>query len=1096
MDEELSIFQPEFKYESVSVCKCLIESLSNEQIVIPARKLQILSSVTRTENYLKERRIPELIRFLLTKVITEAPNKPMDYLEKLLDDCMLFRAGHGPAPVLYERRHLEAVVKSFDPGQRGWLSAGQIRRVYITLDLTPPELFDEKTFCETILNDLEKTQEMELFTLLSAGANKSPIVRNVVPYQPHHEALADRLVLFVIDGLRAESFVNYSTMTYLREIANSHGRWGISHTRMPTESRPGHVAVIAGFYEDPSAIVKGWKENPVDFDSVFNQTAYTWCWGTYDILEIFTKGTVDSHIHINKMDPYDQTFSADKNTTLLDNWVFEKVRIFFQNARSDKVLYKKLHQKKIMFFLHLLGTDTSGHTHKPKSLNFLTTVKFVDENIKEVEKLIREFYHNDERTTFLMTSDHGMTDWGSHGAGLDHETQTPYVIWGAGVEQVEQGQLDLELDSETNGMSLKHRVDINQADLAPLMSTILSIPVPVNSVGQLPSHLLNMSLANRAKAIYSNSRQLASQYNTQRLSIESNVIQKIYKPYKKFNHKKYQEVIEFTEKMLTNETQDNEDYEKLILLSTEVMHLSLSGLNYYHNYYQKPLLVLVTLSFIGWIGCLLKSLTEQRINSQVDASSIQNNSFSIIRNNFTINILNAVFLCLLIVSISLLYVQNLPHQYYIYVLMPIYLWWNTLSSFKIWILLLKKIYRERKICTFLSEILFYILGSIAMGISFTYRWMLSIPILSMGLWPYLSSIKVYSTKLVLFSWTSSCILLSIFAFMPTVGKDTFIELVLLAGSIWSFVVAIYIWKFLIPLYRANHIRRKDIVLTVLQLVLLILSLQNILVQSKRFENGTAVSQTHQALAWIIAATSVVMPLIFSRKLICRLMAINTSILNFYLLLSVSHEGLFMVALIFNMTCWICIEFKLMHLKNVKMTECTFGNIETSSNLITIERSISNQDFRRAFYFTVYIILAFFGTGNIASLNSFEIRWVTCFITSFKPFIITGLILLKTLSPFLIVACSFRAIQLLTKAPTGYLVIIVLIYSNIMGILLLYNVKNTGSWLDIGMSISQFVIVQVITLFIVLIHQLAKLLTDINIYVIVNKLFGKSIKKYV
>lgn len=63
---------------------------------------------------------------------------------------------------------------------------------------------------------------------------------------------------------------------------------------------------------------------------------------------------------------------------------------------------------------------------------------------------------------------------------------------------------------------------------------------------------------------------------------------------------------------------------------------------------------------------------------------------------------------------------------------------------------------------------------------------------------------------------------------------------------------------------------------------------------------------------------------------------------------------------------------------------------------------------------MYIIVAFFGTGNIASLNSFEVRWVTCFITSFQPFIITALVLMKTLAPFLSVACSFRAVQHLTK----------------------------------------------------------------------------------
>lgn len=76
------------------------------------------------------------------------------------------------------------------------------------------------------------------------------------------------------DGLRAESFFrdNLVRTPFLRDIILNEGIHGISRTRVPTESRPGHVALIAGFYEDPSAVLKGWQHNPIDFDSVFNRS--------------------------------------------------------------------------------------------------------------------------------------------------------------------------------------------------------------------------------------------------------------------------------------------------------------------------------------------------------------------------------------------------------------------------------------------------------------------------------------------------------------------------------------------------------------------------------------------------------------------------------------------------------------------------------------------------------------------------------------------------------------------------------------------------------------------------------------------------------
>ncbi len=78
---------------------------------------------------------------------------------------------------------------------------------------------------------------------------RSPVIPSAQQFQPIYdrEAPAKRLVLFVADGLRAQSIYDHpDNVPYLSRIANEIGAWGVSHTRLPTESRPGHVALIAG----------------------------------------------------------------------------------------------------------------------------------------------------------------------------------------------------------------------------------------------------------------------------------------------------------------------------------------------------------------------------------------------------------------------------------------------------------------------------------------------------------------------------------------------------------------------------------------------------------------------------------------------------------------------------------------------------------------------------------------------------------------------------------------------------------------------------------------------------------------------------------
>ena len=52
---------------------------------------------------------------------------------------------------------------------------------------------------------------------------------------------------------------------FFRSIAEKEGVWGVSVTAIPTATRPGHVALTGGFYEDPSTLGKGKYDMPINW---------------------------------------------------------------------------------------------------------------------------------------------------------------------------------------------------------------------------------------------------------------------------------------------------------------------------------------------------------------------------------------------------------------------------------------------------------------------------------------------------------------------------------------------------------------------------------------------------------------------------------------------------------------------------------------------------------------------------------------------------------------------------------------------------------------------------------------------------------------
>lgn len=192
--------------------------------------------------------------------------------------------------------------------------------------------------------------------------------------------------------------------------------------------------------------------------------------------------------------------------------MFDHVKDLFKNATTDPVLYKKLHEKKVVFFLHLLGLDTNGHGFRPMSEEYLNNIKLVDEGVKEMVSLIEDFYQNDGRTSYIFTADHGMNNRGGHGDGHPDCTRTPIIAWGAGVREPVKSGLGHDEFSAPWGLSEQQRDDIHQADIAPLMAHLVGINLPVNSVGELPLNYLKADEKSKAEAAFSNARQILEQY--------------------------------------------------------------------------------------------------------------------------------------------------------------------------------------------------------------------------------------------------------------------------------------------------------------------------------------------------------------------------------------------------------------------------------------------------------------------------------------------------------------------------------------------------------------------------------------------------------
>ncbi|XP_028425025.1 GPI ethanolamine phosphate transferase 1 isoform X2 [Perca flavescens] len=885
----------------------------------------------------------------------------------------------------------------------------------------------------------------------------SPLVHGMTPQATPLASPASRLVLVVADGLRADSLFTLlpngsSRAPYLRSVMEERGTWGVSHTHVPTESRPGHVALIAGFYEDVSAVAKGWKENPVEFDSVFNETKHTWCWGSPDILPMFAKGASGDHVYTHTYPAKEEDF-ASTDASRLDTWVFTQVKSFFQSAKSNSSLRASLLERGNIFFLHLLGIDTNGHAHRPMSREYLDNIGLVDSGVAELVSMVEDFFGHDGRTAYVFTSDHGMTNWGSHGAGHPSETLTPLVVWGAGVHNAHKVSEPQPFnDGYLQDWKLEHlrRVDVNQADIAPLMASLIGVPFPVNSVGVLPLLYLNNSDQFKAESMYTNAIQVLEQYKMKMAQKKETTLSFFFTPYQLLTESKQAEFIHKARILI-----QLEKYEDAISLCRSLISKALEGLVYYHTYDRFFLGCSVVLGFVGWTSYVVLVILKTHAGLNRHPSLLK---------QIPSNTLARVCICVTVVITVFLLIQRSPITYYIYCLLPVPVWYSVLKESGT----LTDLVRSAPSLPLWKCFGYFVLvafGIELLVVSFFHRAMLTVGLAVLSLWPFLTGL-FGKAKFRSLSWCLGCLCLAAFPLMPVMGREPNIHLVTCAGLLTLFTSACYLWSSgqRTPLHLSDRLQFVTQMLHV-AVCAYVPSLTHSSLQQKQ-----GLPLLNQIISWTTLASSMLVPLLSSTRLFHRLLSIFLSLTATYLLLSTGSEALFPPVLSWLMFVWINIEQEAMLAQGVSSRQ-ELSTIDFSANIdITKIRQLKLDDIRRSYFFVFFIITAFFGTGNIASINSFDPASVYCFLTVFNPFIMGGLMMWKVIIPFIIVMCTFETIQVATQLSSRSLFLIVLVISDLMAL-------DYGSWLDIGTSISHYVIVMSMTIFLMLLSVVTHILTS-------------------
>lgn len=250
-----------------------------------------------------------------------------------------------------------------------------------------------------------------------------------------------RVVLVIIDGLRldvTDVMPGYQTL-------RQYGADMVAVTGQPSLSYPTWTTILSGADPDISGVTTNWFEGAVPVETVIDTTL-----------------AADRRVVVSAPEDFATLYEADRaQGTFFHPWTTE----YMAGTYVDEAIALARRTDPALIVVHQPDTDDAGHYHGGTSAEYVAMAQRID---SEVMRLVEAF--RDERTLFVITSDHGHVDEGGHGGWEEAVVQVPALFVGRAAP--------LERDA------------ISQADIAPTIAAFLGTAIPAHAEGRVRAELL------------------------------------------------------------------------------------------------------------------------------------------------------------------------------------------------------------------------------------------------------------------------------------------------------------------------------------------------------------------------------------------------------------------------------------------------------------------------------------------------------------------------------------------------------------------------------------------------------------------------------